>query len=135
LSASKGRNQALEFAEIPPCDSHLSSPGPVAGAKQTGKREAGTGPHTHTATETASPQTRLARKELPESPHPGQRSQRRRSSRQGASSIVGCDWEKTWGEGRDMALCSLLYFSSVAQSGLTLCHPTDCSMPGFPVHH
>ena len=26
-------------------------------------------------------------------------------------------------------------FSSVAQLCLTLCNPTDCSMPGFPVHH
>ena len=26
-------------------------------------------------------------------------------------------------------------FSSVAQSCQTLCHPMDCSMPGFPVHH
>ena len=26
-------------------------------------------------------------------------------------------------------------FSSVTQSCLTLCHPMDCSMPGFPVHH
>ena len=26
-------------------------------------------------------------------------------------------------------------FNSVAQSCLTLCHPTDCSRPGFPVHH
>ena len=26
-------------------------------------------------------------------------------------------------------------FSSVAQSCLTLCHPMDCSMPGFPAHH
>jgi len=25
--------------------------------------------------------------------------------------------------------------SSVAQSCLTLCDPTDCSTPGFPVHH
>ena len=25
--------------------------------------------------------------------------------------------------------------SSVAQSCLTLCHSTDCSMPGFPAHH
>ena len=38
------------------------------------------------------------------------------------------------------SFCSLLYpfsvikqFSSVAQSCLTLCHPMDCSMPGFPV--
>ena len=30
---------------------------------------------------------------------------------------------------------SFWYFSSVAQSCLTLCNPTDCSMPGFPVHH
>ena len=28
-----------------------------------------------------------------------------------------------------------VHFSSVAQSFLTLCDPTDCSMPGFPVHH
>ena len=27
------------------------------------------------------------------------------------------------------------YFSSVAQSCLTLCNPMDCSTPGFPVHH
>jgi len=26
-------------------------------------------------------------------------------------------------------------FSSVAQSCPTLCHPIDCGMPGFPVHH
>ena len=26
-------------------------------------------------------------------------------------------------------------FSSVAQSCPTLCNPTDCSTPGFPVHH
>ena len=26
-------------------------------------------------------------------------------------------------------------FSSVAQSCPTLCDPTDCSMPGFPVYH
>ena len=26
-------------------------------------------------------------------------------------------------------------FSSVAQLCLTLCHPMDCSMPGFPAHH
>ena len=26
-------------------------------------------------------------------------------------------------------------FSSVSQSCLTLCDPTDCSLPGFPVHH
>ena len=30
---------------------------------------------------------------------------------------------------------SQIQFSSVAQSCLTLCNPTDCSMPGFPVHH
>ena len=28
----------------------------------------------------------------------------------------------------------LVQFSSVAQSCPTLCDPTDCSMPGFPVH-
>ena len=26
-------------------------------------------------------------------------------------------------------------FSSVIQSSLTLCHPTDCNTPGLPVHH
>ena len=30
---------------------------------------------------------------------------------------------------------SSLQFSSVAQSCPTLCHPTDCSTPGRPVHH
>ena len=30
---------------------------------------------------------------------------------------------------------SLVQFSSVAQSCLTLCDPMDCSMPGLPVHH
>ena len=28
-----------------------------------------------------------------------------------------------------------IQFSSVTQSCLTLCDPTDCNMPGFPVHH
>ena len=28
-----------------------------------------------------------------------------------------------------------IQFSSVTQSCPTLCHPMDCSMPGFPVHH
>ena len=34
--------------------------------------------------------------------------------------------------------CDIYYsnqFSSVAQSCPTLCNPTDCSMPGLPVHH
>ena len=26
-------------------------------------------------------------------------------------------------------------FISATQSYLTFCHPMDCSMPGFPVHH
>ena len=30
---------------------------------------------------------------------------------------------------------SLVEFSSVAQSYLTLCNPMNCSMPGLPVHH
>ena len=30
---------------------------------------------------------------------------------------------------------TLIQFSSVAQSCLTLCDPTDCSTPGFPDHH
>ena len=31
--------------------------------------------------------------------------------------------------------CLVLQFSSVTQSCLTLCDPTDCSMPSFPVCH
>ena len=34
-----------------------------------------------------------------------------------------CTWAKSF------------QFSSVAQQCLTLCDPTDCSTPGFPVHH
>ena len=30
---------------------------------------------------------------------------------------------------------TIVQFSSVAQSCLTLCDPMDCSMPGFSVHH
>ena len=30
---------------------------------------------------------------------------------------------------------SSAYFSSVIQSCLTLCDPTDCSTSGFPIHH
>ena len=32
------------------------------------------------------------------------------------------------------SVCSV-QFSLVAQSGLTLCDPMDCSTPGLPVHH
>ena len=35
----------------------------------------------------------------------------------------------------DKALLPTCSVSSVAQSCLTLCHPTDCSMSGFPVCH
>ena len=31
--------------------------------------------------------------------------------------------------------CRTVQFSSVAQSWPTLCDPTDCSTPSFPVHH
>ena len=30
---------------------------------------------------------------------------------------------------------SVVQFSSVTQSYLTLCNPIDCSTPGFPLHH
>ena len=30
---------------------------------------------------------------------------------------------------------SSVWFSSVAQSCLTICNPVDCSTPGLPVHH
>ena len=37
---------------------------------------------------------------------------------------------------RLIALIALIdHFSSVAQSCLTFCNPTDCSMSGFPVHY
>ena len=32
-------------------------------------------------------------------------------------------------------MSSSVQFSSVTQSCLTLCNPTDCSTPGLPVHH
>ena len=35
--------------------------------------------------------------------------------------------------GKHVEQCSV-QFSSVAQLCLTLCDPTDCSTPGFPVH-
>ena len=34
----------------------------------------------------------------------------------------------------DMFIKKKIQFSSVAQSCPTLCTPTDCSTPGFPVH-
>ena len=37
-----------------------------------------------------------------------------------------------WSDGTG---CHDLQFSSVAQSCLTLYHPMNCSIPGFPVHH
>ena len=33
------------------------------------------------------------------------------------------------------SMWNMCVFSSVIQSGLTLCEPMDCSTPGFPVHH
>ena len=40
---------------------------------------------------------------------------------------------------KDLLFCQyhpvLILFGSVAQSCQTLCHPMDCSTPGFPVHH
>ena len=32
-------------------------------------------------------------------------------------------------------MCNIQFISSVNQSCLTLCDPTDCSTPGLPVHH
>ena len=42
-----------------------------------------------------------------------------------------------WCKGASSRLVNFLtvQFSSVAQLYPTLCDPTDCSMPGFPVHH
>ena len=33
------------------------------------------------------------------------------------------------------AISTIIQFSSLTQSCLTLCNPMDCSMPGLPVHH
>ena len=42
--------------------------------------------------------------------------------------VLLCLWmtERFW---------AVYQFNSVAQSCLTVCNPTDCSVPGFPVHH
>ena len=57
----------------------------------------------------------------------------------GQEAIVGTgygtmDWFKI-GKGVLQGCILPSYFTSVAQSGPTLCDPVDCSMPGFPVHH
>ena len=38
-------------------------------------------------------------------------------------------------EAEDIKKFSSVQFSSVAQSGLTLCDPMNCRTPGLPVHH
>ena len=51
--------------------------------------------------------------------------------------ILSCEWCLNKNENHQSydRFFSFSQFSSVAQSCLTLCHPMDCSMPGFPVHH
>ena len=40
------------------------------------------------------------------------------------------------GDGKETLTCSQsVKFSSVAQSGLTLCDPVNHNTPGLPVHH
>ena len=51
-----------------------------------------------------------------------------KSQLQGRASISWADADRLWSRG-------VVLFSSVAQSGTTLCDPMDCSTPGFPVHH
>ena len=48
-----------------------------------------------------------------------------------------CEWGFVIGQAIALNIdFSGIQFSSVAQLCLTLCHPmTDCSTPGFPVHH
>ena len=54
----------------------------------------------------------------------------------GASVICKCMWVRGLVPVSFLGhLLSLIQFSSVARSCLTLCDPTDCSMPGLPVHH
>ena len=43
--------------------------------------------------------------------------------------ILSCDAPKS------LDLFQIFWFSTVAQSCLTLCDAMDCSTPGFPVHH
>ena len=45
--------------------------------------------------------------------------------------VKACEMKLQVLEGR----CSVVQFSSVVQSCLTLCDPMDCSMPALPVHH
>ena len=48
---------------------------------------------------------------------------------------AGC-WELSrYCQPESRSLFNFVQFSSVAQSCLTFCNPTDCSMPGFLVHH
>ena len=42
---------------------------------------------------------------------------------------------KRWQEYTEELYKKDFQFSSVTQSCLTLCDPTDCSMPGFPILH
>ena len=43
---------------------------------------------------------------------------------------MSASWHVIW----NRISSDFISFSSVAQSCLTLCHPMDCSMPGFPVY-
>ena len=45
------------------------------------------------------------------------------------------DIKKRWQEYMEELYKKDLQFSSVAQLGLTLCDPMNCSTPGLPVHH
>ena len=45
-----------------------------------------------------------------------------------------CDFSQAYRVGLAFSVC-LLCCCSVAQSCVTLCHPMDCSTPGFPVLH
>ena len=45
------------------------------------------------------------------------------------------DIKKRWQEYMEELYKRDLQFSSVAQSGLTLCDPMNCRTPGLPVHH
>ena len=43
---------------------------------------------------------------------------------------VSFRWAAEW-----LSYTHIYQFSSITQSGLTLCNPMACSMPGFPTHH
>ena len=76
-----------------------------------------------------------------DTPLPSPHKRNQLSPAQGASKeSLTCSHSPCCSRGPSKAWISFLasdqfLFSSVAQSCSTLCNPTDCSTPGFPIHH